>query len=240
MKNNKKVKYVLIGIVLVLFTAICFMIYYVHDYYRASNSVNKYLKDSDTVKVIKEDDIYFFDGYGEDDAIIFYQGGKVENISYAPLLNKLSQNGIDCFLVNMPFNLAFLDINAANKVKNKYEYKNWYIMGHSLGGVAASMYAKDNNVTGLILLASYPSNKIDDNIKILSIYGSNDGVLNKKAYNDNKKNFSINTREYIIDGANHANFGNYGKQAKDNESFIDREEQQDITVNYIKEFVLGD
>lgn len=235
MNKKKKLKFVLCIIIAIILFIILFFVLYVNNYYEKEEYVNDYLKSNDVVKVNHIDDIYIFDGYGEDNAIIFYQGGKVENIAYAPLLFKLAENGIDCYLVSMPYNLAIFGKNKANDVIDKYKYDNWYIMGHSLGGVVAGMYANENEnkITGLILLASYPTKKIKDDIKMLSIYGSLDGVLNIEKYNESKKYWSTNSKEYIIDGGNHANFGYYGKQNKDNDSKITKEEQQEITIREI-------
>ena len=98
----------------------------------------------------------------------------------------ISKKGIDTFIVKMPFNIAFFKIGAIKSIMKDYKYENWYIGGHSLGGVVATMDAKKSDVKGLILLASYATTKV--NCKVLSIYGSNDGVLNIDEYKKNKKN----------------------------------------------------
>ena len=146
----------------------------------------------------------------------------------------ISKKGIDTFIVKMPFNIAFFKIGAIKSIMKDYKYENWYIGGHSLGGVVATMDAKKSDVKGLILLASYATTKV--NCKVLSIYGSNDGVLNIDEYKKNKKNI-INYTEMLIEGGNHANFGNYGNQKGDKESTISRQEQQDITALEIFKFV---
>ena len=238
--KKKVLKYILIGFIFLVFIFLIYLIWYLNDYYKATEEVNKYLISNENVKVTLEDNIYLFDGYGKKNAIIFYQGGKVENTSYAPLLYKLAENGTDCFLVNMPFRLAILDKNKASSViYSNYKYENWYLMGHSLGGAVASMYtaSHEDKITGLILLAAYPTSKINNSIKLLSIYGSNDGVLNIKKYNDSKKYWNEDTTEYIINGGNHANFGYYGEQSGDNKSVISREEQQQLTIEKIIEFI---
>lgn len=234
MKNKKN-----IIIVICIFLISLFLLFglYVGDYYRADN-ISDYLKSSDSVKVVNENGTYFFDGDGYEDAIVFYQGGKVENKAYAPLLYNLALNGVDCILVKMPFNLAIFDVNKADSIINNYSYKNWYLAGHSLGGTAASMYVSKNEekVKGLILLASYSTNKIDKNIDVLSIYGSLDGVLNMEKYHLNKDNLT-NLKEVIIEGGNHAYFGCYGEQKKDNKASITRKTQQDLTIKEILSFV---
>lgn len=236
MKYGKRLLYVGIIFLIILFSILYI---YVNDYYEADTDINMYLGSSGNVKVSRISNNYYFDGNGKDKAIIFYPGGKVEYTAYASLLYKISESGIDCFLVNMPFNLAIFNKNAANSIINKYKYNDWYLAGHSLGGVVASMYAYNNSdkVNGLILLASYPTNKINNKIRVLSIYGSNDGVLNLDKYKSSKKYWNNNTKEIIIDGANHSQFGNYGHQSGDKKASITREEQQQETVNYILNYL---
>lgn len=239
MKKLKIIKYSLITLLIIILVFLVIAYFYLNDYYKATEDVNSYLHSKNFVNVTLENNVYFFDGSGEDDAIVFYQGGKVENIAYAPILFKLAENGIDCFLVKMPFNLAIFDVNAANKVISKYNYKRWYMMGHSLGGVEAASYTSKHKeqIAGLILLASYSTDKIDDSIRVLSIYGSQDGVLNLENYEDNRSNLSINTIEVIIPGGNHAYFGNYGEQSGDNKAEITRDEQQEETIKEIIKFI---
>jgi hypothetical protein len=233
----KKKILIIISIFLILTTS--FLVYYVNDFYKAVN-IDNYMQSTDTVKVIKIDSGYWFDGPGNDTALIFYPGAKVETTAYAKLMNILSSEGIDCFLIDMPFKLAFLGIDKATQIINNYKYNYWCMAGHSLGGVAASEYVYNNpqKINSLILLGSYPTKKIDDNVKFISIYGENDGVLNKKSYNDSKKYWSKNSYEKVIEGGNHANFGDYGEQKGDNKSTITSDEQKDQTAMFIKESLI--
>ena len=232
-----KKKHIIIIVILVVL--IIGLIIYLNTYYKASD-VNGYLSDSESIKVLKKEEFkgYLFDGPGEEKLLIFYPGAKVEYTAYAPIMNRIAQEGIDTLLIKMPFNIALLDINAANKIIiSNYKYDSYYLGGHSLGGVAAASYVNKfnpNDVKGLILLASYSTKKID--IPVLSIYGSNDKVLNIKKYKENKKNIP-NNNEVVIDGGNHAYFGNYGEQKGDGKATIEREEQQNKTVLEIVKFI---
>lgn len=237
-KLKKKRYIVLFTSIISLFIVFVTSISYLSVYNKADKSVKEYLKDSENVSVRKISNGYFFDGKGSDEAIIFYPGAKVEYISYAPLMHKLADEGIDTFLIKMPFNMAVFGESRASKIIKKYNYKSYYMAGHSLGGVVASSYAKKNDlIKGVILLASYSTKNINDK-KVLSIYGSKDGILDKKAYEKNKKNISKNLVEMIIDGANHSQFGNYGLQKHDNKSTISYDMQQNVSISYIKQFMI--
>ena len=226
-----KKKYIVIFIILFIIVGIFI---YLNTYYKATLDVNNYLKSNNIVKVRKDKNGYLFDGPGKDTILVFYPGAKVEYTSYAPLMNNLAKEGIDTFIVKMPFNIAFLKSDAVKDVMNEYKYNNWYLGGHSLGGVVAAKDTKKHNIKGLILLASYATNKVD--CKVLSIYGSNDGVLNYNSYKNNKKNISNNI-EVVIDGGNHAYFGNYGDQKGDKKAIVTRKEQQKKTILEILKFV---
>ena len=85
-----------------------------------------------------------------------------------------------------------------------------------------------------MLLAGYPTENITK--PVLSIYGSNDGNLNRKSY-DEAKPLMSNLTEVVIDGGNHAQFGYYGTQSEDNAADITPENQQNQTVTKILEFI---
>ena len=212
---------------------------YVGNYNHADISAEKYLESNTEVEVTKIDDGYFFNGKGNQDAIIFYPGAKVEAKAYAPLLFELAKDGIDTFLIEMPCNLAFLGKSKANSILNNYNYNNYYLMGHSLGGAMGASFVASNSTkfSGMILLASYSTAKLKENLKVLSIYGTNDGVLNLEKYEANKSNLPSSTIEYIIPGANHSGYANYVTQSDDHLALITVKEQQDLTKNKIIEFL---
>lgn len=165
---------------------------------------------------------------------IFYPGAKVEESAYLPLLAELQQNSITCIVIKMPFHLAIFGQNAANSVYAHFpEITNWFIGGHSLGGAMASSYFAKNQAVldGLVLLGAYVYDHNIDAKDVLLIYGSDDGVLSREKLTM----FIPNT--YIIEGGNHAYFGNYGEQKGDGTATISREEQQRITAELIMSFI---
>lgn len=131
----RKFKVCILVFVLVIFGCV----YYVQDYYHTTDM--SALKNIENVKVKQTGFGYFFDGPGKNTALIFYPGAKVEDLTYAKLMKKIAQKGVDCFLVHMPCNLAVLNPNKADKVQKEYSYGHWYMAGHSLGGAMASNYA---------------------------------------------------------------------------------------------------
>lgn len=229
---NKKVK---IAVVVIAVLAVAYSAYYLTDYMHAEPTATSYLNGTDGINVTKVDNGLFINGPGNDTAVIFYPGAKVEYTSYLPMFCSLSSKGVDCYLVEMPFNIAFLGENEAGKIIDTTNYSRYILCGHSLGGVVASSYmAHSGKGDGLIMLAGYSTENITK--PTLSIYGSNDGNLNRKSYDEAKPHMS-NMTEYVIDGGNHAQFGYYGKQTGDNDANITPENQQNQTVAKIIEFI---
>ncbi len=215
-------------------------VYYINDYYRAEDSAVVLFASSKT-DISEENGVYTFNSENARTGVIFYPGGKVEAKAYAPLMHSLAEEGILSVLVTMPGNLAVLDMNAADGICEQYpEIENWYMAGHSLGGSMAASYIAENTeeFDGVILLASYSTADLSDSdLEVLSIYGSNDGVLNMEKYEEYKINLPDDFSEFVIDGGCHAYFGAYGEQDGDKKATITREEQIEITVNEIKQFI---
>ena len=221
--------------VVVIVTAVSVCMTYFSDYYRASASVQQALAEQPDVVAELIPEGLFLDGPGSETALIFYPGAKVEYTAYAPLLQKLAADGVDCFLVKMPVNFALFGKNRASRIMEKYSYARWYLGGHSLGGAVAAMYAADHELEGLVLLAAYPTEPVDE--MVLEIYGSEDGVLNRERRSAGDALLSRDSRVEMIEGGNHAQFGDYGLQKGDGQAGISREEQLEITVRLIEEMI---
>ena len=230
---NKKIK---IAIVIILLLILGYGIFYLTDYYHAEKTATDLLNGTGNVSVIKSSNGLFLNGSGNDTALIFYPGAKVEYTSYLPMFTQLASQGIDCYLVEMPFNIAFFAQNSADDIIDNSTYSHYFIAGHSLGGVVASSYVNStDNVDGLILLASYPTEDLSK--PVLSIYGSEDKSLNLEKYNQAKPFTNNNLTEIIIDGGNHAQFAYYGDQSGDGKAKISPQNQQNQTVIAILNFI---
>ncbi len=175
--------------------------------------------------------------------LIFYPGGLVEYQSYLPLMIKCAQKGIACFIVQMPSDFAIMDMNAALRVLERYgDIASWYIGGHSLGGAMAASFAAahTDRFEGLVLMAAYSTENLKGSgLRVLSVYGSRDGVLNMKNYEKYRKNLTDDAVELVIEGGNHGQFGNYGFQAGDNEALVSADVQQELTAEAVGKLCVG-
>lgn len=192
--------------------------------------------------------------------IIFYPGGLVDPHSYLKWQDQLVSNDstLQIITVKMPSNLAVINSNKGAKLFDHYpDIERWFIAGHSLGGAMATNMIADypEKLEALIYLAAYPA---DDRIKdysggVLSISAENDGLTTPEdiqdrvsdlpeAYEMNSildfpNDIKAKTLYYQIQGGNHAQFGNYGKQDDDLEATITREQQQNQVVELIENYL---
>lgn len=232
MKKRSKIIRIVVFVILLVTLLVGAGKRYLEEYYPAREYEIK-----SEVSLETENYIVYGDTQSET-GFIFYPGAKVEETAYVPILDELAETGVCCVLVKMPYHLAIFDSDAAGQVMQDLpEVENWYLGGHSLGGAMAAGYAAEHEseFAGLILLAAYPTEELA-NLPVLSIYGSEDSVLNYEKYEESIP-YAKNLTEHVIEGGNHANFGNYGAQEGDGTAEISEEEQWQETVDYILNFM---
>ena len=189
--------------VLALITAACGI--YLGDYYRADTEAIAAFMPQDTAKIYESGkNRLVFEPEDADSGLIFYPGGKVEHTAYIPLMESLASEGVLCVLVQMPGNLAVLDMDAAAGIPEEFpEIENWYIGGHSLGGSMAASYLSGcaADFEGLILLGSYSTADLSETgLSALSIYGSEDRIMNREKYEQNLVNLPADFTEIVLSG----------------------------------------
>ncbi len=72
-----------------------------------------------------------------------------------------------------------------------------------------------------------------EGLSVLSVYGSEDGVLNMENFISARDLMPADYTELCIEGGNHAWFAYYGEQEGDGTATITKEEQQRQTVEAI-------
>jgi hypothetical protein len=154
--------------------------------------------------------------------LIFYPGARIDPQAYFYKLDFLA-NGkpfkLKLFISKPPLHLAFFGINQADEIiKQNPGVSNWMIGGHSLGGAMACQYAGSHpeKITELFLLGAYCGSSVrGTSLKVISLHGSEDGVITLQKLADNDKNLPDSRKDFMITGMNHAQAGNYGDQAGD-------------------------
>lgn len=236
MTKNKK-RGVLAATAVLMALVLCCGIY-AGDYYRAEETA---VAGPAAVSVEITENRAVFRPEEASAGLIFYPGGKVEFTAYAPLMARLAEQGVLCVLVKMPLNLAVLDVDAAKDVPEEFpEVEDWYLAGHSLGGSMAASFAgkQADTYEGLILLAAYSTEDLTQSgLKVCSLYGDRDGVLNMGKYVQYRTNLPEDTLEQVLEGGNHAGFGSYGHQEGDGFSTLEPGVQMQWTADTIVDFI---
>ena len=236
MKKHKGLK--LGAVAMLLLCGICWM--YAADYYHADDAAVAAMSPAVDVAVQQKGNILAFVPEDAETGLIFCPGGKVEYTAYAPLMRALADNGVLGVLVRMPLNLAVLNMNAANGIPEQYpQIKHWYIGGHSLGGSMAASHAAKNASAydGLVLLAAYSTADLSTSgLPVISIFGSEEGVLNMEKYAEYKCTLPAAIEEHILEGGCHAGFGSYGLQDGDGVPTITGEAQIAETARLLTAF----
>lgn len=225
----------LILTVVLIFLSVGFFVY-TGIYYHADTLAIAALESDEQVAVSQTSYGWYFDGPSNDQALVFYPGGKVEETAYAPFLHALAARGMDACLIKMPFRLAVFGTNSADKAIQQHDYPHWYIGGHSLGGAVAAIYAAEHSGTfdGLILCAAFPTQTLPADMKVVSLYGSEDHVISLSGVEKGRSYVSSGCyAEYVIHGGNHAQFGNYGTQRGDGQASLTAQDQQREAIDVI-------
>lgn len=240
MKKKKVLKYSIVTITLLLVISISGILIWTKNTYNPTSELLSLVPESD---YIKDGDFYVFNPKTQSNGkgIVIYPGALVEPLSYGYIADELSKAGFLVAIPEVKLNLSITENNKASEfIENNKEIEDWYVAGHSMGGVSATYYAEDNQdvIDGVILLGSYPSKSTDlsDNSQeVISIYAENDGLTTLDNVENSKKNLPQDTIFVEIKGGNHAQFGMYGEQKGDNKAEISAKEQQDEIINIILE-----
>jgi len=167
--------------------------------------------------------------------IIFIPGGLVDPDSYKYLASGLALEGYNVTIVKVLFNLAILTPNTAKKYID--DTMDNAIIGHSLGGVVASMVASGNeNTDKIILLGSYPIKDIKGQDSLI-ITAEHDDAMDQEKFNASLQYVNGENTIYNIDGGNHAQFGWYGIQKGDGTAEISTLVQQNLVISQISLFL---
>lgn len=160
--------------------------------------------------------------------LVFIPGAKVDADAYASNLSGLVESGVTVVITKPTLHLAFFDLRPLTTFTDLApDVDQWWVGGHSLGGVKACQFATDPEVEGLVLLGSYCANDLSEtDLAVLSIGGSDDGLSTPAKIKGAAVRLPADTEFVQIEGASHARFGDYGVQSGDGTATIGSEEMR--------------
>jgi len=172
-------------------------------------------------------------GEAEDTGVFFQPGALVDARAYAAVLRPLAEAGHTVVIAKQPLGIAFLAVGAFDDARVAHpEITGWVVGGHSLGGTVGAIQADGADgdaaspAVGLLFFASYPANDISASltIPVESISGSRDGLATPDKIDASRTDLPTDSSFTVIQGASHAQFGDYGPQAGDNTPTISHDE----------------
>ena len=244
MKIKKSIKFLFLGLLtIIVIGGLGLLIWSSTGTYPPGEVAISALESTERVTVTQDKWIRFTPVETVETGLIFYPGGLVEPAAYAPILHQIAEEGVLVMIVPMPLNLAIFNSGAANAVIEDYpQISRWILAGHSLGGAAAAIFAENNpeKINGIAFWDSYPPNSADlsDNrLPVLSIFGTTDNFPNTDNFDEKRVLLPGDAVFVAIEGANHAQFGDYGPQKGDVVAAISLAEQHQRVAEIMLDFI---
>jgi hypothetical protein len=174
--------------------------------------------------------------------LILYPGAFAEPKAYLSPFAGLAQRGFTIFIIKSPLNFALLNPDAAKPIiQSEKQIDQWYVAGHSLGGVTACEFSKSNQnlIRGLVLLGSYCNgNATNLNIPVLSIFATNDGLTTTADIEKSRLTLPPNSVFVEVAGGNHTQFGSFAKlQPGDQPANVSEQVQAEQVSKAILNFI---
>lgn len=166
--------------------------------------------------------------------LVFVPGARVEPTAYLWQLSGIVElHGVTVLVTRPTVNLAFFDARELDDFATAApNVDRWFVGGHSLGGVRACLMAEnaldDERLAGLVLLGSYCANDLSaSDVTVVSVAAENDGLSTRDTIESRAGLLPPSTVFAVIEGANHASFGDYGPQSGDGERTITSDEMRE-------------
>ncbi|MDX2142886.1 MAG: alpha/beta hydrolase [Rhodospirillaceae bacterium] len=170
--------------------------------------------------------------------VIFYPGAFTDIRGYAPTLRSVAAAGYRVIAVPMPFELAILSTDrAAGVLAANADMKHWAIIGHSVGGTAAAIFANAHRdaLDGVIIWDSFPptfASLADWQKPVWQIHRAKLDGAPPETFARQRHLFPPGSRWVPIPGGIHMNFGAFsgGGYKEDWAPEIDQSAQHKLVV----------
>jgi Alpha/beta hydrolase family len=175
--------------------------------------------------------------------LVYFAGARVEPAAYAYKLSGLAEAGVTVVIARPTLNFALFETRPLTAFEAiAPPVAQWYVAGHSLGGVKACSYAAadPDAVAGLILFGSYCADDISaTSIPVLTVAGENDGLSTPERVAAAAHLLPADAQLVELPGAVHAQFGDYGAQPGDGTPTVDDAEVRDAITVVVSTFLDG-
>jgi len=184
---------------------------------------------------------------GSDIGLVFIPGAKVDPSAYLWKLSGIvAESGATVVITEPTLNLAFFDTRPLSVfTADAPDITEWYVGGHSLGGVRACQFAAtgadaaaEPPVAGVVLFGSYCADDLSGtDLRVLSLVGERDGLSTPEKVAASASLLPADAETVLLEGANHASFGDYGPQPGDGVATASDEETRDRITAAVSDFL---
>jgi pimeloyl-ACP methyl ester carboxylesterase len=176
-------------------------------------------------------------------ALLFLPGTPVDPIAYAPIARAIAAGGYATSIVFLPRRgLASAKSKhfaaRAEEAMRALNAQRWVVAGHSRGGEFGSRLVFDDpgRYAGLVLIATTHPRSFslaNTSVDVIQVSGDRDGTTSDEALAAARTHLPASTRRVVISGANHSQFGFYGRHPFDGTPTISHASQVAQTVNVL-------
>jgi pimeloyl-ACP methyl ester carboxylesterase len=157
--------------------------------------------------------------------LVLIAGARVEPAAYAAKLERVAAAGVTVVIARPTLNFAIADTRPLDTfTRLAPRVGAWAVGGHSLGGVRACRLAADDPdaVSGLLLLGAYCADDLSRaDLPVLTLSAGRDGLSTPQKIADAAPLLPPDAELATLDGATHAQFGDYGAQPGDGVPTVD-------------------
>jgi hypothetical protein len=219
---------------------------YVYVESRATAEARHALRSDAAIRVtVRPDDVLFEPSAGPPAAagLLFLPGTPVDPIAYAPIARAIAARGYPAAILFLPRRgLAPADSRRlavrAGEAMRALGAKRWVLAGHSRGGEFACRLVLNDpaRYAALVLIATvHPQSFSLGNaaVDVIQVSGDRDGTTSDEWLAAARARLPASTRQVVIAGANHSQFGFYGRHPFDGTPTISHTKQIAQTVDIL-------
>jgi hypothetical protein len=213
---------------------------------RATSQARLALRSDETVQVtVRAEDVLFepLTVRRARAGLLFFPGTPVDPIAYAPLARAIAARGHPTAIVFLPRRgLASAESSGmtarAGAAMRALGAKRWVIAGHSRGGEFGSrlVLGDPDRYAALVLIATtHPQSfsLANTSVHVIQVSGDRDGTTSEDKLAAARARLPASTRRVVISGANHSQFGFYGKYPFDGTPTISHASQIAQTIDIL-------
>jgi hypothetical protein len=176
--------------------------------------------------------------------LILYPAARVQAEAYAPLARQLAERGLLVVIVDPPFRAPLLANNTPDGIVSDFpEIEVWAVGGHGFGAMMAASYLdRRPEVQALVLMGAVTPTFVDlsnRDVVAVSVVGSLDGFVSVVEIEESKGRMPSDFVIAHIDGANHAQFGDFGELVRDGTADLAAAEQRYRAADLIADALAG-